>query len=50
MPGNPLDDVKLLVDTVGSLLRANALRAKDSKSVNVSFGSKSNEEKLQMAN
>lgn len=28
---------------------ANALRSKDSKSVNVSFGSKSNEEKLQMA-
>ena len=50
VPGNPLDDVKLLVGTVGSLLRANALRAKDSKSVNVSFGSKSNEEKLQMAN
>lgn len=49
MPGNPLDDVKLLVDTVGSLLRANALRSADSKSVNVSFGSKSNEEKLQVA-
>ncbi|EFN59338.1 hypothetical protein CHLNCDRAFT_29491, partial [Chlorella variabilis] len=46
VPGNPLDDVKLLVDTVGSLLRSNALRAKDSKSVNVSFGSKSNEEKV----
>ena len=26
VPGNPLDDVKLLVDTVGSLLRGNALR------------------------
>lgn len=49
VPGNPLDDVKLLVDTVGSLLRSNALRARDSKSVNVSFGSKSNEEKLQTA-
>ncbi|KAL4430731.1 hypothetical protein ABPG75_005987 [Micractinium tetrahymenae] len=49
VPGNPLDDVKLLVDTVGSLLRSNALRARDSKSVNVSFGSKSNEEKLQPA-
>lgn len=49
VPGNPLDDVKLLVDTVGSLLRANALRSKDSKSVNVSFGSKSNEEKVTMA-
>lgn len=34
---------------VGSLLRANALRSKDSKSVNVSFGSKSNEEKVTMA-
>jgi geranylgeranyl reductase len=49
VPGNPLDDVKLLVGTVGSLLRANALRSKDSKSVNVSFGSKSNEEKVTMA-
>ena len=49
VPGNPLDDVKLLVDTVGSLLRSNALRAKDSKSVNVSFGSKSNEEKVTAA-
>ena len=46
VPGNPLDDVKLLVDTVGSLLRANALRSAASKGVNVSFGSKSNEEKL----
>ena len=27
VPGNPLDDVKLLVETVGSLLRGNALRA-----------------------
>lgn len=26
VPGNPLDDVKLLVQTVGSLLRGNALR------------------------
>ncbi|KAI7845337.1 hypothetical protein COHA_001044 [Chlorella ohadii] len=49
VPGNPLDDVKLLAGTVGSLLRANALRSKDSKSVNVSFGSKSNEEKVTMA-
>ncbi|PSC75626.1 geranylgeranyl reductase [Micractinium conductrix] len=49
VPGNPLDDVKLLVGTVGSLLRANALRARDSKSVNVSFGSKSNEEKVTAA-
>jgi geranylgeranyl reductase len=44
VPGNPLDDVKLLVDTVGSLLRGNALRS--GKGVNVSFGSKSNEEKV----
>ena len=47
VPGNPLDDVKLLVETVGSLLRSNALRSAASKGVNVSFGSKSNEEKLQ---
>lgn len=46
VPGNPLDDVKLLVGTVGSLLRSNALRSKDSKSVNVSFGSKSNDAKV----
>ena len=44
VPGNPLDDVKLLVDTVGSLLRGNALRT--GKGINVSFGSKSNEEKV----
>jgi geranylgeranyl reductase len=46
VPGNPLDDVKLLVGTVGSLLRSNALRSKDSKSVDVSFGSKSNDAKV----
>ena len=44
VPGNPLDDVKLLVDTVGSILRGNALRT--GKGVNVSFGSKSNDEKV----
>lgn len=44
VPGNPIDDVKLLVDTVGSILRGNALRS--GKGVNVSFGSKANEEKL----
>ncbi len=38
VPGNPLDDVKLLVNTVGSLIRANALRS--GKGVDVSFGSK----------
>jgi hypothetical protein len=26
VPGNPIDDIKLLVRTVGSLVRANALR------------------------
>ena len=35
--GNPLDDAKLLVQTVGSLLRGNALR-QGAKSV--SFGSR----------
>jgi geranylgeranyl reductase len=42
--GNPLDDVKLLVNTVASIVRANALRAADSKSVDVNFGSKATEE------
>ncbi|DBB09362.1 TPA: hypothetical protein ACH3X3_007939 [Trebouxia sp. C0006] len=37
VPGNPLDDAKLLIQTVGSLLRGNALRA-GAKSV--SFGSR----------
>ena len=37
VPGNPLDDVRLLVQTVGSLLRGNALR-QGAKSV--SFGSR----------
>lgn len=37
VPGNPIDDFKLLVRTVGSLIRANALRqSKDG--LNVSFG------------
>ncbi len=27
VPGNPLDDIKLLGNTIGSVLRANALRA-----------------------
>ncbi len=44
VPGNPLDDVKLLVRTVGSIIRANALRAADSKSVDVTFGSRATEE------
>ena len=36
-PGNPIDDVKLLVRTLGCVLRANALRPKGGLSV--SFGS-----------
>lgn len=38
VPGNPIDDVKLLARTVSSMFRANALRSKDSKGVNVTFG------------
>ncbi|KIY94356.1 geranylgeranyl reductase [Monoraphidium neglectum] len=49
VPGNPLDDVKLLVRTVTSIVRANALRSKDSNSVDVSFGSKANEERVAAA-
>lgn len=26
VPGNPLDDIKLAINTIGSLVRANALR------------------------
>ena len=37
VPGNPLDDLKLLVRTVSSLVRANALR--EGKGLNISFGS-----------
>lgn len=47
VPGNPLDDIKLLVRTVSSLIRANALRS--GKGVEVSFGSRTNEQKLQSA-
>ncbi|KAJ9532011.1 hypothetical protein QJQ45_003703 [Haematococcus lacustris] len=47
VPGNPVDDFKLLVRTVGSLVRANALRT--GKGLNVTFGSRSNEEKVQVA-
>lgn len=36
--------MKLLVNTVASIVRANALRAADSKSVDVNFGSKATEE------
>ncbi|EFJ40798.1 hypothetical protein VOLCADRAFT_77841 [Volvox carteri f. nagariensis] len=49
VPGNPLDDVKLLVRTVSSLLRSNALRSVNSKSVDVSFGSKGNAERVATA-
>jgi hypothetical protein len=38
VPGNPLDDVKLLVGTVASLLRGNALRQAAAKAV--SFGNR----------
>lgn len=47
VPGNPVDDFKLLVRTVSSLVRANALRT--GTGLNVSFGSKANEEKVQLA-
>lgn len=36
VPGNPLDDVKLLVQTVGSILRGTALRNSAAKTVNFS--------------
>ena len=44
VPGNPIDDVKLLVRTVSCLLRANALRT--GEGLNVTFGSKPNEERV----
>ena len=44
VPGNPLDDVKLLVRTVGSIIRANALRG--GKGMSVSFGSQAAEERV----
>ena len=50
VPGTPLEDLKLLTGTVASLLRGNALRSAASNGVNVSFGSKSNEEKVTAAN
>jgi len=49
VPGNPLDDVKLLVRTVTSIVRANALRSKDSNSVNVSFSSQPAETRVSTA-
>jgi geranylgeranyl diphosphate/geranylgeranyl-bacteriochlorophyllide a reductase len=44
VPGNPLDDVKLLVDTVGSIVRSNALRG--AGGLSVSFGSKADAERV----
>lgn len=41
VPGNPLDDVKLLVTTIASLVRANALR--DGQGLNMTFGSAGNQ-------
>eukprot|EP01025_Chloroclados_australasicus_P050854 TRINITY_DN590_c0_g1_i1.p1 TRINITY_DN590_c0_g1~~TRINITY_DN590_c0_g1_i1.p1 ORF type:complete len:460 (-),score=62.26 TRINITY_DN590_c0_g1_i1:299-1678(-) len=38
VPGNPVDDVKLLIKTIASLVRANALRV--SEGLNMSFGAK----------
>eukprot|EP01023_Acetabularia_acetabulum_P058372 TRINITY_DN688_c0_g1_i4.p1 TRINITY_DN688_c0_g1~~TRINITY_DN688_c0_g1_i4.p1 ORF type:complete len:512 (+),score=116.73 TRINITY_DN688_c0_g1_i4:157-1536(+) len=38
VPGNPIDDVKLLVKTIASLVRANALRV--GEGLNMSFGAK----------
>lgn len=40
VPGNPLDDMKLLIRTVSSLIRANALR--QGKGLSMTFGSKGN--------
>lgn len=40
VPGNPVDDVKLLVRTVASMVRANALRDPASKGVTVDFGAR----------
>lgn len=45
VPGNPLDDVKLLVETVGSIVRSNALRS-GGKGLNVSFGSKADADRV----
>ena len=40
VPGNPFDDMKLLIRTVSSLIRANALR--QGKGLSMTFGSKGN--------
>merc|ERR1719498_830927 len=47
VPGNPVDDIKLLVNTVGSCLRSNALR--EGKGATFSFGSESSKEALAAA-
>jgi len=47
VPGNPVDDVKLLVRTVSSLVRSNALRQGEGLSVN--FATKSNAERVTTA-
>lgn len=44
VPGNPVDDFKLLVRTVSSLVRANALRQGEGPSV--TFDSRSNAERV----
>ena len=41
VPGNPLEDIKLLFNTVGSILRANALRVTDGPQV--TFGKREGE-------
>merc|ERR1719160_1540761 len=41
VPGNPLDDIKLAANTIGSILRANALRV--SEGASVTFGRKEGE-------
>eukprot|EP00887_Chlorella_sp_A99_P005341 scaffold1.g5341.t1 len=47
VPGNPVDDIKLLLGTVGSILRGNALRS--GKGLNVTFGSKAEDERVAMS-
>jgi geranylgeranyl diphosphate/geranylgeranyl-bacteriochlorophyllide a reductase len=47
VPGNPLDDAKLLVNTVASIVRSNALRG--AKGLSVSFGSKGDAERVEVA-
>ena len=44
VPGNPLDDAKLLVNTVASIVRSNALRG--GAGLNVSFGNKEESERV----